>query len=679
MSDVRSSFFSFCGLLTLGVVLTAFPSHAGERIPIGVIQGVVSEEADALRHRSPLKGKEVILRGVVHARLSWRGGKDKLRYWGYAIQDLPAEADGDPLTSDGIFVYAGLQPQLRWQGQGDVALEAGDVVTLKGKVQERYGQTELTELRVLKRKAGGDLDLLLPAVELKLDEDVAETQRSLERVEGMRVSLSAGAVTVSGSHSDERNRERNVWVIPEGHEVLSRAPEAALLYRGKLPLNTLPASRKLAGYGNRILVASQQLNAQDLNFPSLSAGCRFEGELRGVLTYGYREYRLQIDTMPAFQPAPSRNVDLPRGEGQELLHLVSYNIENLYDAVNDPYDDNDAHRDPGRGGVRRPFTYLPPHQKRFEQRIQKLATQLLEDLQAPDLMMLQEIEDQDVARFTEAGLVYGKEDDADGELDALQALVIQIVAAGGPVYGIAWDRDAADVRGIVCAFLYRSDRFRPLDPTQHAGLLGAKPSLSKEWEWLPLCQDVQNPKAFNARFTGKPDGTEVLGVFARSLQVFGLEDLRNGKRIWLLNNHFSSGPTRRVERRRAQAGLNAELVRSLEQQYPEDLIVVGGDLNVFPRPDDPHSPPSDQLGPLYQAGLKNLVDVLFRTEPERCFSYIYRGQVNILDHLFLNDPGMKAYQAARYLNLNSTEANAFADEALLRVSDHDPLWLELRW
>ena len=59
-------------------------------------------------------------------------------------------------------------------------------------------------------------------------------------------------------------------------------------------------------------------------------------------------------------------------------------------------------------------------------------------------------------------------------------------------------------------------------------------------------------------------------------------------------------------------------------------MVYGGDLNVFPRPDDPiatgaNPTPSDQLGPLYDAGLRNLWDDLVADAPSAAYSYASRG------------------------------------------------------
>jgi predicted extracellular nuclease len=315
----------------------------------------------------------------------------------------------------------------------------------------------------------------------------------------------------------------------------------------------------------------------------------------------------------------------------------------------------------------------------YRARILHIARQIVNDLHSPHVLMIQEVEDQDIGQIVNGSMQYGEKNNADGELDALQDLVIQIVALGGPIYRVAAERSAADERGIICAYLYQTDRLRPLNPEGHP-FLGANPELPATREWFDEARKVANPKAFNAKYVGPPDNTAVLeGVFARAAQVFALEDLRTEQVIWLLNNHFNSGPDRLVERRTQQAAINADLSKRILALYPEAVLIVGGDLNVFPRPDDPHNPPSDQLAPLYTAGLQNVVDRIFEKNPANAKSYIFQGEANILDHMFLSPEAHRRLQKAHYLPINSGEPEGVAALPVLRGSDHDPLVIDLEW
>ena len=97
--------------------------------------------------------------------------------------------------------------------------------------------------------------------------------------------------------------------------------------------------------------------------------------------------------------------------------------------------------------------------------------------------------------------------------------------------------------------------------------------------------------------------------------------------------------------RTEQAKYNAALVAFIQAANPNARIVLGGDLNVYPRPDDPFAPigqpaSSDQLGSLYDPslGLTNLWDVLLGQAPESAYSYVYLGMAQTLDQMFVNQP-----------------------------------------
>jgi hypothetical protein len=104
---------------------------------------------------------------------------------------------------------------------------------------------------------------------------------------------------------------------------------------------------------------------------------------------------------------------------------------------------------------------------------------------------------------------------------------------------------------------------------------------------------------------------------------------------------------------------------------------VGGDLNVFPRPDDPFAPgdrlfPSDQLGPLYEAGLVNLWDDLVADVPSAAYSYTFQGQAQTLDQLFVNGPAHDDLVQMRAAHVNAGWPADFPGDGARGLSDHDP-------
>src|SRR5690606_13185666 len=116
----------------------------------------------------------VTIEGVVVG--DFQGGGEQLS--GFFLQSTAP--DGDPSTSEGLFVYDGSSPEL------DV--ELGDRVRVRGAVSEYNGLTELTPTAVQSCGAG-----VLPApTELPFPHDGGA---QLEALEGMLVRTSGLAVT----------------------------------------------------------------------------------------------------------------------------------------------------------------------------------------------------------------------------------------------------------------------------------------------------------------------------------------------------------------------------------------------------------------------------------------------------------------------------------------------------
>ncbi len=119
--------------------------------------------------------------------------------------------------------------------------------------------------------------------------------------------------------------------------------------------------------------------------------------------------------------------------------------------------------------------------------------------------------------------------------------------------------------------------------------------------------------------------------------------------------------------------------RSSRQHNPDAHIVAGGDLNVYPRPDDPFAPigqpgSSDQLGALYapSLGLKNLWEVLLSQAPESAYSYVYNGMAQTLDQMFLNQRMLAGLHQFRTAHINSDFPADYPGDVARGTSDHDP-------
>lgn len=78
---------------------------------------------------SPLEGQSVTVEGAVTGVYPELGG--------VTVQEEPGDVDGDPATSEGVFVFLG------FGGDFD-ALESGDVVQVEGTVGERFENTQIS-------------------------------------------------------------------------------------------------------------------------------------------------------------------------------------------------------------------------------------------------------------------------------------------------------------------------------------------------------------------------------------------------------------------------------------------------------------------------------------------------------------------------------------------------------
>ena len=78
----------------------------------------------------------------------------------------------------------------------------------------------------------------------------------------------------------------------------------------------------------------------------------------------------------------------------------------------------------------------------YQEQLGLIAQQIVGDLHAPDILLVQEAEDQDICTVSGGSLVCGTADNADGKPDTLQELALHIKAQGGVGVDAACDRAA---------------------------------------------------------------------------------------------------------------------------------------------------------------------------------------------------------------------------------------------
>ena len=235
-------------------------------------------------------------------------GSDKLK--GFFLQEEDSDQDGDPATSEGLFVYDG-------SFGTDVAV--GDRVRVTGTVQEYYGLTELGSLSDV-QVCGHDLSVTPATLELPL-----ATADDLEAVEGMRVSLPQ-TLTVSETYNLGRYGELLLsnGRLPNPTNVAAPGADAAQVSA----LNAL----------NRLLLddGSSAQNPAVVPYPApeLSAanvvrvGDQVQN-LEGVIYYGFNEWTLQPVAAPQFIPVNERTATPPVQQTGNLK-VASFNVLNFF-------------------------------------------------------------------------------------------------------------------------------------------------------------------------------------------------------------------------------------------------------------------------------------------------------------------------------------------------------------
>ena len=640
-------------VLLVSTGLTAAQNETPPLVKIGEVQGVIADDlADANTFDAPFRDQVVRVQGVVTNLIAINPG-GRIVY-GFFLQEQPENSDGDPQTSDAIQVITGPGPHM-----GDYQVQVGDIITVEGKVKEYYDLTRLENVDFVSLDGHVDnLDETVPALELNPPlTTTEEIYRYYERIENMRVYLPAESVVVAPTHIFTSTNDTEIYVMRHDNPLANREDVfARRVFRDVHPLDDGVMADNLY----RISVEGNILKVDDynVNLPRFNTFDVLETPLTGNIVYAYERYTLQIDSVPRFRREvnPADNHPVPDIDRTHQFSVATFNVENLYDFYNDPFD-----REDNPGDTR--LNYVPLSMVEYETRLTKLANQIVNDMNAPDIIGFEEIEYQDVCAG--GGQVYGICSDAfnnlDGMPDTLQDLAaeISLTTGGQIVYLAAGDPDSADERGIAQGFLYRADRVELVTPTADHPILGERPG-DPAGSRFALNNEVSNPKAFNASL-----GLGV-NIFARPALVglFRIYSTPDGEQfvdVYYSVNHLSSNPEENHTVREAGATYNLNLVRDAGEN---PLFIVGGDLNSFRE--------SSEIT-LLEA---EMVNVTTGNVPDAAdYTYIFAGQAQVLDYMFVS-PALADVMSGVYIShINadySYDYRVSVDE-VYHAADHDPV------
>lgn len=574
--------------------------------------GVRIHDIQGTTRVSPLVGKQVTgVTGIVTGVRTY-GSR------GFWIQD--PEADADPATSEGVFVFTSSVP----------TVAVGDAVSLNGTVTEyvpgglNSGNQSLTQISkpvvtVLSKGNAVPAPVTISAWSVP-DEYTPEGDP-------------AAGGSVNGLTLDPETYALDYYESLEGTNVRidsSRVVGATDAY-AELWVTVKPCEndneRGGTVYGSYESQNTGRLQIQSLTplaqqpFPKANVGDRLTGTTEGPLDFNqFGGYTLTARTLGTVVDEGLERETTDKQHKNELA-VATYNVENL-----DPTDP----------------------QEKFD----ALAKAVVDNLASPDILALEEIQDNNGAKndgTVAADLTVKKFTDA-------------IVAAGGPAY--EWrsvdpqnGKDGGEPGGnIRQVFLFNPERVSFTDRAGGDATTATAVTGTKGRAALTLSPGRIDPANAAWEASRKP----LAGEF-----VF------RGRTVFVIANHFGSKggdesivshhqpPNRSSEAKRllqAQA-VNAFVKDIIAVEKQADVLVVG-DINDFE-----FSGTTQALtdgGALYPA-VKSL------PSSER-YSYVYQGNSQVLDQI-LTSPGVHHFE------YDSVHINAeFADQD----SDHDPQVLRFR-
>jgi predicted extracellular nuclease len=587
---------------------------------------VAIPEIQGSGHFSRFADEEVTTGGVVTAVVPT----------GFYLQD--PRGDGDPGTSDGIFVFTGRDGEKP---------DTGDEIEVSGVVSEYVpggsdtGNLSTTQLSRVSFEvlssgsplpdpsvigAGGRIPPnvhIISESELPVDLSIREEADAnpfnpnvdgidfYESLESMRVTVQQ-AVAISAIRRINSSIGE-VWVLPDNGANV--APGDARTGRGGIHLQPHPDNRG-DQHPERVQIQFNR-GLYPTDNPLITVGDRL-GDVEGIMGYGFGNFEVYA-TESVDISASGLRPEITRLIGSvDAVTIATYNVLNLT-----PLSSSDAQRS-------------------------SIARHIVHNMRAPDIIALQEIQDNN-------GTEGGAENSETDASVTLNTLTDAVAAAGGPRYESFDVAPAPNSSGgapggnIRNAYLYNPARVRLVSFTS------LTPAVLTE-------SKVSDPTAF----TGSRD--PLLATF----EILGAE-------FTVICNHLSSrfGSTPLFgafqpfvqageDNRESQTRALNEYVAGLLEHDANRRVIVLGDMNTF----DFTRHLTQVLPGTSDEILHNLIPNADRDER---YTYIFEGNSQVLDHIFVT-PALLSGAEIDIVHVNVDFPRVDSRVA----SDHEPVVARLR-
>ena len=266
---------------------------------------------------SPEVGNKVAIEGIIVGDFQDGGIGTNGDLNGFFVQEEDFDVDGDPATSEGIFIFNGFSPTL------DVAV--GDSVHVEGIVSEFFGLTQITSFNDVTILSGGNTLPTAATVSLPVT-----SVNDFEAFEGMRITLPQSLVISEYFNFDRfgeilltSKRHLQPTAEFEPGPVAIQAADDFLLDRitlddGRANSNPDPAIHP---------------NGLEFDLTNLFRGGDTVKDVTGVMSYSFGEYRIQPTQGANYEinnPRPAQ----PDPVGGELT-VASFNVLNYFTTLDD--------------------------------------------------------------------------------------------------------------------------------------------------------------------------------------------------------------------------------------------------------------------------------------------------------------------------------------------------------
>jgi predicted extracellular nuclease len=583
--------------------------------------------------RSPYVGQNIVTEGIITARKYNNG------FFLQGVSD-----DGDPATSEAVFVYTGSAPP--------ASAAIGNRVRVTGKVDEFTPSTNPNQLSITE-VINPTVELLstggaLPAA-IELGADVLSPDAmpaTLERYEGMRVSVAQAVVVgASDGNIDEVNETSSsdgvFYVTLRGVPTPFREPGI-----GALDVIPIPAGKNPPRFDTnpeRLMVRSfAQVGASPL---SVDDGAQVSG-LLGVLDYFDGTWALLPDasTPPGVSGGmPPR----PVGDaGYADVTIGGFNLERFFDDI----DDNDSAPTLTAAAL--------------DKRLGKTSAAICDYLKAPDILGVVEVENLHVL-----GLLADRINSSCARAPGYVPYLVEGNDIGGIDVGLlvsARDNGAGVARVEVREVTQYGKDATLANPDGSTSLLNDRP---------PLLLRATVHQANGASYPV-------------TMIVNHLRSLNDAASTATGSNGWATAGDRVRGKRAAQAAYLAGIVQQLQQANPDEKIVLLGDFNAFEFNDGyvdvlgiirGNEVAEDQVLTWVPSPVTTpLVDgSQLVTDPAQRYSYVFQGNAQSLDHALVNQAllGSALGVDVDHARINSDfGVDNFGDAGVpVRVSDHDPV------